>query len=118
MQLSVFVLAAFAAFASLLVEACYYETNFRSKAGGTRYYIANYSCKRVCVCMRDVTTYSLEKGASAGTLKAFASHDCSGAYSTIANGQVMKNAQWVNSISHGPSGASSWDGTCPNSFPY
>lgn len=68
---------------------------------------------RSCVCLASTQTATIQ-GVNGGTIRVFSSVDCTGAYDTISTNGKISNAQWVNSISWGPSGSSLSPGTCPN----
>lgn len=91
-----------------------YIINFWNDAGTEGN--AESSCaKRVCYCFKGTQTNKL-KNTAGGTVKAFSTTDCTGNYDTIAIGSTISNAQWVNSVSMGPSGTSYALGTCDNLF--
>ncbi|KAG0037174.1 hypothetical protein BGZ82_003019 [Podila clonocystis] len=69
---------------------------------------------RQCFCVKNVQTGTI-KGDNGGDIKLFSSTDCTGSYKALGTNSLASNAQWVNSVSVGASGKSSWyDGTCPN----
>ncbi|KAI9307060.1 hypothetical protein BJ944DRAFT_247688 [Cunninghamella echinulata] len=95
-------------------QACYYEFNYRTKSG-QMHYIANYSCKRVCHCLKNVNTHKVYPGTSAGVFKLFSTTDCTGNYQTMT--KMVDNAEWVKSVSFGPSGSSEGPWGCPSDYP-
>ncbi|CAO3648582.1 unnamed protein product [Cunninghamella echinulata] len=76
------------------VQACYYEVNYVTSAGRT-HYIANYSCSRYCVCVKNVNTHDIYPGV-AGVTRLFSSTDCTGNYQTISS--MITNGEWVYQI--------------------
>ncbi|KAI8073854.1 hypothetical protein BC940DRAFT_363812 [Gongronella butleri] len=66
-----------------------------------------YTEARLCVCVKGTRTYSIRNNDS-GNVKIFSTTDCTGNYGTIAEGSEVINAQWVNSVSYGASGSSTF----------
>lgn len=96
------------------VTASYYDVPYCDKSGECRF-LVNESGKRVCSCMSGTQTDQISYDIS-GSLRLFSTTDCTGAYETVTSGTVH-NAEWVNSISFGPSGTSYMDGDgCGNRF--
>ncbi|CAO3648590.1 unnamed protein product [Cunninghamella echinulata] len=101
----------FAAYA----QACLNSFRYKTKAGVEHVEMTD-SCKRTCSCVKNVNTHII--GANElGVTRVFRSADCSGAYQTIKPGTKVKNMEWVNSVSFGPSGASIGPKGCPSSYP-
>lgn len=94
-------------------QACYSEFNYRTSAG-TMHYISNYSCNRVCHCVKNVNTHKVYPWHE-GVTKLFSTTDCTGNYQTITG--MVENAEWVNSVSFGPSGISQGPWGCPSDYP-
>lgn len=69
------------------------------------------SSSRQCACLTNTQTAQIEN-ISGGTVKTFSSSDCTGNYGTISLGSTINNAQWVNSVSFGPSGSSAGPHCC------
>jgi hypothetical protein len=62
--------------------------------------------ERQCWCTKDVKTAEIQNsGGSGGLVRLFSTDDC-----------TVSNAEWVNSVSLGPSGSSIGPGSCPSSF--
>lgn len=91
-----------------------YTVNFYNDAG-TEGYVESSCAKRICRCFEGTQTAKIVN-TNGGTVKAFSTTDCTGNYDTIAAGSSISNAQWVNSVSFGPSGTSYVQGTCNNLF--
>ncbi|KAK3814563.1 MAG: hypothetical protein JOS17DRAFT_760787 [Linnemannia elongata] len=68
---------------------------------------------RPCICLASTQTGTIG-GINGGDIKVFASTDCTGNYQQLKPNQGISNAQWVNSVSFGPSGSSLSPGTCPD----
>ncbi|KAF9132184.1 hypothetical protein KI688_011849 [Linnemannia hyalina] len=86
--------------------------------------ICDNTCKRVhtfktpnnirpCICLASTQTGTIG-GIGGGDIKLFQSIDCTGNFQKIGPNAGISNAQWVNSVSFGPSGSSRSPGTCPN----
>lgn len=75
--------------------------------------LPDISSGRKCMCLRDVSTYELycDPSLNCGTVRVFASTDCTGAYDTVGS-STIKPANWVNSMSFGSTASSSMYGTC------
>ncbi|KAI9307063.1 hypothetical protein BJ944DRAFT_238194 [Cunninghamella echinulata] len=95
-------------------SSCYYEVNYRTSAG-KMYYIPNYSCERVCHCLKNVNTHKIYPATTAGVFRLFSTTDCTGNYQTMT--AMVDNAEWVNSVSFGPSGTSVGPWGCPSTYP-
>ncbi|KAI8072873.1 hypothetical protein BC940DRAFT_291831 [Gongronella butleri] len=102
----------FALIASTLLQFCL--------AASGPWICSSQSCRRLpdisgrkCMCLKDVSTYKIycDPSLDCGSIKAFASTDCTGAYDSVT-GSGIKDAYWVNSISFGGSGSSTMYGTC------
>jgi hypothetical protein len=73
--------------------------------------------ERQCWCTKDVKTAEIQNsGGSGGLVRLFSTDDCTGNYETMSADQTVSNAEWVNSVSLGPSGSSIGPGSCPSSF--
>ncbi|KAK5807785.1 hypothetical protein F5H01DRAFT_352585 [Linnemannia elongata] len=68
---------------------------------------------RPCICLASTQTGTIGD-INGGDIKVFQSIDCTGNYQVIKPGKAISNAQWVNSMSFGPSGSSRSPGTCPD----
>jgi hypothetical protein len=68
---------------------------------------------RKCMCLSEVSTYELwcDPSLNCGTVRVFASTDCTGAYDTVGS-STIKPAYWVNSMSFGSTASSTMYGTC------
>ncbi|KAI9303000.1 hypothetical protein BJ944DRAFT_269072 [Cunninghamella echinulata] len=91
----------------------YYALWYRTKAGKW-YYIPNDNGLRTCYCVKNINTHIMDS-IEGGNVKVFRSTDCTGAYQTL-KGRV-KNMEWVNSVSIGPSGSSRGPFGCPRKHP-
>ena len=91
-----------------------YVINFWNDAG-TEGYLQSPCSKRICQCLSGTQTNKIENTAG-GLVRVFSTTDCTGNYDTIAAGSTISNAQWVNSVSFGPSGTSYVVGNCGNVF--
>ncbi|KAJ2956750.1 hypothetical protein NQZ79_g7411 [Umbelopsis isabellina] len=67
---------------------------------------------RKCLCLKGTTTWQIGQSTGAGTVKMFSTTDCTGNYEVVPTNSYISNAQWVNSISYGPSGSSAMYGDC------
>ncbi|KAG0089641.1 hypothetical protein BGZ93_000014 [Podila epicladia] len=68
---------------------------------------------RPCICLASTQTATIG-GINGGDIKVFRSTDCTGSYQKIGPNEGINNAQWVNSMSFGPSGSSREPGPCGN----
>jgi hypothetical protein len=91
-----------------------YRIDFFNDAG-TEGYLDSPCAKRVCQCLSGTQTNKI-KNTSGGLVRVFSTTDCTGSYETIAAGSTISNAQWVDSVSFGPSGTSYVVGNCGNVF--
>ncbi|KAF9301780.1 hypothetical protein BGZ74_006273 [Mortierella antarctica] len=66
---------------------------------------------RPCICLASTQTATIG-GIDGGIIKVFQSNNCRGNYQTIPSNKAIENAQWVNSMSFGPSGSSLDPGPC------
>jgi hypothetical protein len=76
--------------------------------------LPDISSGRKCMCLSEVSTYSIncDSSLNCGTVRVFASTDCTGAYDTIVGSTPFEPAYWVNSMSFGSTASSSMYGTC------
>ncbi|KAF9948206.1 hypothetical protein BGZ72_009851 [Mortierella alpina] len=78
--------------------------------------IAAEKSKRRCVCLKNTQTARI-LNYMGGDVKLFSKSDCTGNFATLAEDESQYNAQWVNSVSFGRSGISSYGPEgCPNRF--
>jgi hypothetical protein len=75
--------------------------------------LPSISSGRKCMCVSEVSTYSIncDPDLNCGTVRVFASTDCTGAYDTVGT-KPLEPAYWVNSVSFGSTASSSMYGTC------
>ncbi|KAG0332894.1 hypothetical protein BG000_009646 [Podila horticola] len=84
--------------------------------------ICNNGCKKVhtfktpnnirpCICLASTQTATIGD-INGGDIKVFQSADCTGNFQKIPRNEAINNAQWVNSMSFGPSGSSRDPGPC------
>jgi hypothetical protein len=95
-----------------IVNATYYGPIICDTVGCRM--LPSISSGRKCMCLSDVSTYTLncDSSTNCGTVRVFASTDCTGAYDTVGS-TTIKPAYWVNSVSFGSSSvSSSMYGTC------
>ena len=95
-----------------MVNATYYGPWICDTVGCRR--LPDISSGRKCMCLSEVSTYELycDPSLNCGTVRVFASTDCTGAYDTVGS-TTIKPAYWVNSVSFGSSSvSSSMYGTC------
>jgi hypothetical protein len=94
-----------------MVSATYYGPWICDTVGCRR--LPDISSGRSCMCLSEVSTYELycDPSLNCGTVRVFASTDCTGAYDTVGS-TTIKPAYWVNSMSFGSTASSSMYGTC------
>jgi hypothetical protein len=95
-----------------IVNATYYGPIICDTVGCRM--LPSISSGRSCMCLSEVSTYTLncDSTTNCGTMRVFASTDCTGAYDTVGS-STIKPAYWVNSVSFGSSSvSSSMYGTC------
>jgi hypothetical protein len=94
-----------------MVNATYYGPYICDTEACRR--LPDISSGRACMCLSEVSTYTLncDSSLNCGTVRVFASTDCTGAYDTVGS-TTVKPAYWVNSMSFGSTASSSMYGTC------
>jgi hypothetical protein len=106
------IIALFIAQSIFIVNATYYGPYVCDTEACRR--LPDISSGRKCMCLSEVSTYSIncDSSLNCGTVRVFASTDCTGAYDTIVGSTPLEPAYWVNSMSFGSTASSSMYGTC------
>ena len=66
---------------------------------------------RTCFCTSNMDTNTI-MNMNGGIVKLFTTTDCTGSYDVMGSVEELNDATWVNSISLGPAGSSSFNGVC------
>ncbi|KAG0045720.1 hypothetical protein BGZ83_009031 [Gryganskiella cystojenkinii] len=104
------------AFACASVAFADYGVKISNNSGAKSLKFTTPNNIRPCICLASTQTATIQ-GVNGGDIKVFQKADCTGNYQIISPNGNIKNAQWVNSISFGPSGSSRDPGTCPDWYP-
>jgi len=116
MQKTIIALFSAVALAGTAIAGAPYVVVITNKAGKQEVLGENGDNTRVCWCLKNTQTASIT-GSNGGLIRAFSTSDCTGNYDTIGTNSNINNAEWVNSISFGASGAASTGpASCPNYF--
>ncbi|KAF9969738.1 hypothetical protein BGZ73_007763 [Actinomortierella ambigua] len=107
------VLLALSAIACASVVYADYAVQILNNDGSKKHTFKTPNNIRPCICLASTQTNTIG-GMNGGNIKLFWSNDCTGRYNVLGSNSGITGAQWVNSMSFGPSGSSLSPGTCPN----
>ncbi|OAQ27684.1 hypothetical protein K457DRAFT_21018 [Linnemannia elongata AG-77] len=82
----------------------------------TRVLVAG-SQQRVCYCLKNTQTGTIQAFDGENHIRLFTSNDCTGSFGVLEDSGKINNAQWVNSLSLGwPGIPSEGPDGCPNRY--